>query len=53
MNLTFEDKLEDLLKKVRSGEIEPIEYSQVNDEHPNGKTTCGVTFKFDIDTPTK
>ncbi|ARM69058.1 hypothetical protein vBSauCG_141 [Staphylococcus phage vB_Sau_CG] len=53
MNLTFEDKLEDLLKKVRSGEIKPIEYSQVNDEHSNGKTTCGITFKFDIDTPTK
>lgn len=53
MNMTFENKLEELLKKVRSGEIEPIEYSQVNDENHNGKSTCSLTFKFDIDTPTK
>lgn len=53
MGMTFEDKLEDLLRKLRNGELETIEYSQSNQDSKNGKTTCEVTFKFNIDTPSK
>ena len=50
--LTFIEELEQLLEKVKTGTIDPIEFTVSNDtSKTKGKVTQNITFSFDIDEP--
>lgn len=49
----FKEKLQELLERNRRNEIEPIEWSQENEELIEGKTIVTTKFKYKAPTPIK
>ncbi|MDN6414819.1 hypothetical protein OXR01_13060 [Staphylococcus gallinarum] len=50
---SFEGKLKELQDRAENKQIETIEWSQVNTERNDGKTTITTKFKYEIPTPIK
>ncbi|MDE9798929.1 hypothetical protein [Staphylococcus delphini] len=49
----FNEKLQELLEKEQNNMIEPIEWSQENEELSDGKTITTIKFKYKAPTPDK
>ena len=49
----FYEKLQELLEKAQNNDIEPIEWSQVNEELGDDETIITTKFKYKAPTPNK
>ncbi|AWR11259.1 hypothetical protein I6D32_10240 [Staphylococcus aureus] len=49
----FNEKLQELLERDQNDMIEPIEWSQENEEVSNDETIITTKFKYKVPTPNK